>query len=73
MFGIGITPPFYQDPVEHMAFNLWAMDESRKDELRDLAKQLHDDYTYNPYVTQYLTQSEVDFVMNECRRLREFD
>lgn len=72
MFEIGITPPFYRDPVEHMAFNLWAMDESRKDELRDLARQLHDS-TYNTYATQYLTQPEVDFVMNECRRLRELD
>ena len=72
MFRIGITPPFYRDPVEYTAFNLWAMDESRKDELRDLAKQLHDS-TYNTYATQYLTQSEVDFVMNECRRLRELD
>ena len=68
----GITPPFYRDPVETMAFNLYAMDISRKDELRDLAKQLHDS-TYNIYATQYLTQSEVDFVMNECRRLRELD
>ena len=72
MFELGITPPFYRDPIEHMAFNLWAMDESRKDELRDLARRLHD-CPYDTYATQHLTQSEVDFVMNECRRLRELD
>ena len=65
----GVTPPWYKDPVEFMAFNLYAMEESRKDELREFAKQLFYG-TVDAHTTQYLSQSETQFVMDEYCRLR---
>lgn len=70
---VGISSPgFRRSPVETMAFNLYAMSESRKEELRDLARNLVD-FTDNTYGTQYLSQDEVDFVLEECQRIRELD
>lgn len=70
-FGIS-APGMRRSPVETMAFNLYAMSESRKEELKDLARNLVD-FTDNTYGTQYLTQYELDFVLEECQRIRELD
>lgn len=70
---LGISGPGMRgSPVETMAFNLYAMSESRKEELKDLARNLVD-FTDNTYGTQYLTQYELDFVLEECKRIRELD
>ena len=68
----GVHPPYYNTPVETMAFNLYAMSEARKDQLNELAQNLvlHGADTY---ATQYLTQSEIEYVLNRCRNLRESD
>ena len=71
MFEIGVTPPFYRDPVETMAFNLYAMDISRKDELRDLAYYI----AISPNlpsgtINLNLTQNEWQYVQDEIAKIR---
>lgn len=70
-FGIS-GPGMRRSPVETMAFNLWAMEESRKDELRVLAYKIAtadlgtDQITFNMGVTQ----SEWQFVQDEVRKIK---
>ena len=69
-FGIS-APGMRRSPVETMAFNLWAMEETRKDELRNLAYRLA---TYpnlaNETINFGLTQSEWQYVQDEMRKIR---
>lgn len=65
----GVDAPWFKGPVETMAFNLWAMEESRKDELRSLAYKLatsNDQLTFN----MGLTQSEWRFVQDEVAKIK---
>ena len=68
----GVKPPFYDGPVETMAFNLYAMTESRKDELRELAKRMTEG-SMDTTGSMYLNQSDVEFLVEECQRIRELD
>ena len=66
----GITPPFYRDPVETMAFNLYAMDESRKSELRNLAYLLVTSSNLATETINFnLTQSEWQYVKDEIAKI----
>lgn len=68
----GVSPPWYRDdPVETMAFNLWIMEEDRKDELRNLAYRLATSPNLaNETINFGLTQSEWQFVQDEMRKIK---
>ena len=67
----GVSPPWYRDdPVETMAFNLWIMEENRKDELRNLAYRLATSPNLaNETINFGLTQSEWQYVQDEMRKI----
>ena len=68
---LGVSPPWHRDPVETMAFNLWVMEETRKDELRNLAYRLATSPNLaNETINFGLTQSEWQFVQDEMRKIK---
>lgn len=72
---IGIDAPWYDDPVERMAFNLYAMSLQRITDLEDVISDVIDgNVGLDEIADEYdLTDDEYRYVINELRDRGEID